>query len=297
MGEYKNWSEQYWTHDLSPFLFEFPENWVEVIKIEGIRYYGLAYLVGFLVAAILLRIYFVKGKSPLNPDQQANYITRIIIGVLLGGRLGYMLFYSFDSLMENPLNLLKVWEGGMSSHGGFIGVAVVIVYTAKVEKISLWRLADITVTLTPAGIFFGRIANFINGELYGRVSDVPWAVIFPKAPIEYVAEHGIMARLPRHPSQIYAALLEGLLLFLFAQYQFWKSSGKSKDRIAGLLTGEFLVFYSVVRIFDELFREPDSALISGLTKGQFYSIIMAFIGIGIILYVRKKENVSRGTNG
>lgn len=278
--------DSYWVHDLSPFLIRFPDSWIEVIKIEGVRYYGVAYLLGFLVAGVLLRIYYQKGKSPLNSDQQSSFMTVIIVGVLVGGRMGYMFFYNFDALLENPLNLFKVWEGGMASHGGMIGVAIAVIWMANKEKVSLWTLGDIAVTLAPAGIFFGRIANFINGELYGRVTDVKWAVIFPSSPVQYVQELGVLSQLPRHPSQIYAALLEGLFLFAFMQYRFWKKSGHQVA--AGVIVGEFLIAYGLVRIFDELFREPDSSLIIGLSKGQFYSILMVVIGI-VIMIVRKKQ--------
>lgn len=283
-------SQDYWTHDLSPFIFKFPDSWVEFIKIDGIRYYGLSYLLGFFVAALLLRIYYKNGKSPLNPEQQSNYITAIILGVLLGGRMGYMLLYSFDSLIQNPFNLFKVWEGGMASHGGFAGVAFAIIWTGRNLKIPVWKLADITVTLAPAGIFFGRIANFINGELYGKITEVSWAIIFPKAPLEYIPEFGILARLPRHPSQLYAAFLEGLLLFLFAQFRLWKNRGITKSEAHGVLTGEFLIFYAVVRIVGEFFREPDSDLIFSISKGQFYSVILGTIGVGIISRMHFKNN-------
>ena len=260
----------HWTHDLDPFLIRFGENF-------GIRWYGLSYLMGFLVAFLLLRFYFVKRRSPLNPEQQTNFMTYIILGVLAGGRLGYMLLYSSgrESLAANPLNLFKVWEGGMASHGGFVGVVIAILLFARNNRISVFRLMDIIVSVGPAGLFFGRMANFINGELWGKVSQVPWAVIFPEASGE-----------PRHPSQIYEAGLEGLVLFLYVQHRIWRNR-VAQDR-PGHLAGEFLIGYSVARIFCEQFREPDDVLIAGVSKGQFYSIGLVAMGIVLIVLSRSK---------
>ncbi|MBT4225627.1 MAG: prolipoprotein diacylglyceryl transferase [Opitutae bacterium] len=260
----------YWTHDLDPFLIRFGENF-------GIRWYGLSYLMGFLVAFLLLRFYFDKKRSPLNPEQQTNFMTYIILGVLAGGRLGYMLLYSSgrESLAANPLNLFKVWEGGMASHGGFVGVVIAILLFARNNRIPASRLMDIIVSVGPAGLFFGRMANFINGELWGKVSQVPWAVIFPEAPGQ-----------PRHPSQLYEAGLEGLVMFLYVQHRFWRNR-VAQDR-PGHLAGEFLIGYSVARIFCEQFREPDDVLIAGVSKGQFYSIGLVAMGIVLIVLSRSK---------
>ena len=268
---------QYWLHDLSPYLIRFGENF-------GVRYYGLAYVLGFLAGYLLLVHYHKKGRSPLNADQVSNAFIAIILGVMVGGRVGHFIFYDFGSFLENPLNLFKVWQGGMASHGGFIGVAIAILWIARREKIAALRFADILVTAVPPGIFFGRIANFINGELWGKVTDVAWAVRFPDS-MPGVPPSAIP---PRHPSQLYEAALEGLVLFAYIQLRFWKSRATLKP---GQLTGEFLVGYAIARIVSEMFREPDAALILGLSRGTFYSLFVALAGVGFIVYanVRNRE--------
>ena len=169
-------TNNYWEHDLSPFLVRFPEN---PIGLEGIRYYGLAYLLGFLAAWILLRIYNARGKFAIDADTRSTLMTAIILGVIVGGRIGYVLFYDLSAFLQNPFLLLRVDQGGMSSHGGFIGVFLAVVWFAKKYNYPFLKLGDVIVTLAPLGLCFGRIANFINGELWGRVTDVSWAVIFP----------------------------------------------------------------------------------------------------------------------
>lgn len=268
---------EYWLHNLNPFLIRFGEDF-------GIRYYGVAYVLGFVVGYFLLVHYHRRGKSPLNADQVGNAFLAIIIGVMVGGRLGHFIFYDFQSLRENPLGLLRVWEGGMASHGGFIGVALAILWVARKEKIPALRFGDILLTVAPQGLFFGRMANFINGELYGKVSDVAWAVRFPQSmppgtPAEFI--------IPRHPSQLYQGVLEGLLLFVYLQLRFWKSNAPLRP---GQLTGEFLVGYAIARIVGEIFREPDPAgLIMGLSRGTFYSIFVAIAGVGFIIYAQTRK--------
>ena len=275
--------ENYWLHDLSPFLIRFPEN---PLGLEGIRYYGLAYLLGFFAAWMLLRIYNAKGKFAIDADTRSTLMTAIIIGVIAGGRIGYMLFYNLSAFLQNPFLLLRVDQGGMSSHGGFIGVFLAVVWFAKKYNYPFLKLGDVIVTLAPLGLFFGRIANFINGELWGRVTDVPWAIIFPQS---YDATRGIFTLEPRHPSQLYAAFLEGLVLFIFTQWRFWRTQPNP-----GKISGEFFIGYGIVRIFGELFREPDAALIIGLSRGQFYSIFMIFAGI-VILRVASKQHLKNTT--
>jgi phosphatidylglycerol:prolipoprotein diacylglycerol transferase len=280
--------DTYWEHDLSPFLIRFPENPLGLEGIEGIRYYGLAYLLGFLAAWILLRIYDAKGKFPIDSAARSTLMTAVIIGVIAGGRIGHMLFYDLSSFLQNPFLLLRIDQGGMSSHGGFIGVFLAVVWFAKKYNYTLFRLGDVIVTLAPLGLCFGRIANFINGELWGRVTDVRWAVIFPNSPRVYDITRHVFAPEPRHPSQLYAAFLEGLLLFAYIQWRFWRTETKP-----GQISGEFLIGYGIVRIFDELFREPDASLIMGLSRGQFYSIFMIIAGIIIICLARNVSAVSR----
>jgi len=273
-------STEYWVHDLSPFLVRFPEN---PLHIEGIRYYGLAYLCGFIGAWILFSLYYKKQRIPLNADQQTTLMTAVIIGVLAGGRIGYMLLYDLPAFLSNPLLVFRVDQGGMASHGGFIGVLLAVIWFSRKYKFSFLRLGDVICSVAPLGIFFGRIANFINGELWGRVTTFKWAVIFPDSPSVYNPLTGIYGPEPRHASQLYAATLEGLLLFIYVQWRFWKTRPP-----AGQLAGEFLAGYGIVRIFGELFREPDASLILGLSRGQFYSLFMVAAGIGIVFYARKR---------
>lgn len=267
----------YWVHNIDPFAIRFPEGFF----LEGIRWYGLAYLVGFVIAGFLLHLYYKKGKSPLNPDQQATLLTALIIGILVGGRLGYLLLYQPDMLFSNPLSFFEVWKGGMASHGGMIGGALACIWFARKYRFNLWGLADIAVTLAPAGIFFGRIANFINGELWGKPTDVAWAVIFP---IHDYAGNIVAYTVPSHPSQLYAAFLEGFVLFTYLQLRFWLSRPKS-----GQLAAEFLIAYACLRIIGEIFRLPDEgvSLIFGLSRGTFYSLLM--LGIGSVIWFQRNK--------
>lgn len=277
-------SRSYWVHDLSPFLIRFPEN---PLGLDGIRYYGLAYLLSFIAAWALLRLYNARGKFAINADARATLMTAIIIGVLAGGRLGYMLLYDLEAFLQNPLRVVRVDQGGMASHGGFVGVALALVWFAWQHKYSLLKLGDVIVTLAPLGLCLGRIANFINGELWGRVTSIPWAVIFPDSPSAYNVALRIFSPEPRHPSQLYAAALEGALLFAYAQWRFWRT-----QPARGQLGGEFLIGYGAVRIFGELFREPDAALILGLSRGQFYSIFMIVAGAAIIHIARRPQRAA-----
>ena len=173
---------QYWVHDLSPFLIRFPEN---PLGLDGIRYYGLAYLLGFLGAWLLLKLYDAKGKFAMDADARATLMTAVILGVLVGGRLGYMLLYDLEAFLRNPALLLRVDQGGMASHGGFVGVILALVWFVHRYKYGFLQLGDVMVTVGPLGLMLGRIANFINGELWVRVSLVNWAVIFPESPKNY----------------------------------------------------------------------------------------------------------------
>ena len=269
---------EYWVHDLSPFLWEFPEpysNWGP----GGIRWYGIAYLLGFIIAGVILRIAWKKGRSPYDPEQVMNLMTFQILGVLIGGRIGYVLLYQTSKFWQDPLILLRVWEGGMASHGGFVGVCIATLWYARQSKQSPFPIGDLIVSIVAPGLLFGRIANFINGELWGRTTEVSWGVLFPSAP-------GFALSVARHPSQIYAAILEGLLPFIYIQWRFWKSDTPS--RFPGQLTGEFLLIYSAGRILNELYREPDASLIAGMSRGQFYSIFLALGGILLIYLARKR---------
>jgi len=265
----------FWVHNLSPFLIRFGDNF-------GIRYYGLAYLLGFVAAGFLFVRYHRAGKTPLNVETATDLVVAIVAGVILGGRIGYFVFYQPHVFLHDPLALLRVWEGGMASHGAFIGVALALWIFSRGRKVSFLHIGDLVVSTAPVGLFLGRVANFINGELWGKPSRVPWAVIFPHS-----AEPGMPAHLilPRHPSQLYEAATEGLLLFAFAQWRLWKTDVVRRE--PGRLAGEFLVAYALVRMFCELFREPDAALILGLSRGTFYSIFLIVAGVALVALTRR----------
>lgn len=273
----------YWVHNLSPFLIEFPEN---ALGLPGIRYYGLAYLFGFLAAWWLMRVYNQKGKFAIDADARATLMTAVIIGVLAGGRFGYMFLYDLDNFLANPLLVFRVDQGGMASHGGFVGVLLALVWFARRQKCNLLALGDVIVTVAPLGLFLGRIANFINGELWGRVSTVSWAVIFPDSPKNFNATLGTYGPEPRHPSQLYEAALEGLIPFLYVQWRYWRTRPPM-----GQISGEFIIGYGIVRIIGECFRQPDADLILGLSRGQFYSTFMILAGSAIIAIARRKRSV------
>ena len=265
----------YWVHDLSPFLVRFGENF-------GIRYYGLAYLLGFVAAIGLLFLYYKKGRPPFGGNTISDLITYLVFGVIVGGRLGYFLLYQPQMLLHDPVALLRVWEGGMASHGGMAGVAGALWLFSRKSSLGFLHLADLIVTTAPLGLFFGRIANFINGELWGRTTDVPWAVIFPLSD----PKHPIRLIVPRHPSQLYEAALEGLLLFALMQWRFWKTDAARAQ--PGRITGEFLIAYAAVRAVGEMFREPDAGLILGLSRGTFYSIFLVAAGLALILRASRR---------
>ncbi len=272
----------FWVNNLSPFL---GPHWGNI----GIRYYGLAYVLGFLSAGWLLVRYARAGRSQLPAAQVGDLMVAIVFGVMLGGRLGSFLLYHPEQIRHDPLSFFRVWEGGMASHGGFIGVGVALLWFARAQKISFFHLSDLIASTAAAGLFFGRIANFINGELWGNPSRVPWAVIFPNSPEPLV---------PRHPSQLYEALLEGGVMFVFMQWRFWRSDiGRTQP---GRLAGEFWILYALVRAIGEVFREPDASLLLGLSRGTFYSIFLvlggaAFLAHGLATAARAAET-GRGKN-
>ncbi len=272
-----NLAAHHWVHDLSPFLWEFSPG-------IGLRYYGLAYVLGFLIGLWLLGRYSRAGRSPLTPQQNGDLLFALVVGVFLGGRLGYFLLYSPAELLDQPLAFFRVWDGGMASHGGFFGVLLAFLWFARSAKTNAWALADLAASITPPGLLLGRIANFVNGELWGNVSNVPWAVIFPLAERPGLPVHLMQ---PRHPSQLYEATAEGLIPLIYIQLRFWRSNTAKEH--PGQLAGEFLALYAVGRIICEQFREPDrgvNPLIEGLSRGTFYSIILLLLGVGAILWVR-----------
>ena len=275
---FENLQTSHWVHDLSPFIWKFSgkfENWGP----GGIRWYGMSYLLGFLAAYFLLLLYHKSNRSPYDKDQVINLMTFQIIGVLLGGRIGYLFLYQFETIISDPFQVLRVWQGGMASHGGFIGVFIATFWYAKKSSQNIRPIGDIIVSIVPPGLFFGRIANFINGELWGRKTDISFGVLFPKAP-------DFLLSIARHPSQLYAALLEGLLTFCFVQWRFWKTDVTKRN--PGQLSGEFLIVYAIARITNEFFREPDATLLLGMTRGQFYSLFLILAG-GIVIFWAKQS--------
>jgi len=263
----------HYVHNLSPFAISFGPDF-------GIRWYGLAYAAALLIGWWILIGLAKRNLIPLNAKARGEFIFSLLLGIILGGRLGYMLFYDFPAFIANPLTFFQFQHGGMSSHGGFIGVAVACILFARQQHISLMRLFDVTCIMAPAGLLLGRLANFVNGELWGKISNVPWAVIFPHSapagtPLSMIA--------PRHPSQLYEAALEGLLLLIYTQIRF----RQTKLARPGQLTAEFLFLYALVRIVCEVFREPDASLIFGLSRGIFYSLLMLPLAAGIWIYARK----------
>jgi len=262
----------YFVHNLSPFAFQFSEGF-------GVRWYGLAYAMGLLWGWWVLIRLANLGKIEMDAKKRAEFIFALLLGIIVGGRLGFMLLYDLGAFISNPFIFFEFQKGGMASHGGFVGVAVACFVFAKRNRAEFWKLTDLVCLMAPMGILLGRIANFINGELWGKISQVPWAVIFPASapvgtPLSLIA--------PRHPSQLYEATLEGLLLLIYTQLRY------RQNPKAGLLTAEFLGLYGIVRIIGEIFREPDADLILGLSRGSFYSLFAIALGIGLWIFFNKK---------
>ncbi len=258
----------YWINRLDPVM-------IHVHGDMGIRYYGVAYLMAFVIAGLLLRYYYRAGKSPLDTHRIGTAMSALVLGVLLGGRVGYTVLYAWPEFVRDPWMVFRVWDGGMSSHGGFVGVALALVWISRQVKLPVLALGDLVSSVAPVGLFLGRIANFINGELWGKVSTVPWAVIFPRSAAPGTP-YNLIA--PRHPSQLYEAALEGLVLLAYTQWRVW---GTKALRAPGRLTGEFLALYAMVRILGEQFREPDAGLMFGMSRGVFYSLFL--LGSGALL--------------
>jgi phosphatidylglycerol:prolipoprotein diacylglycerol transferase len=239
----------------------------------AIRWYALAYIVGLVVGWQYLRWLVQRPGWKMTPEQLDDFLVYATLGVVLGGRIGYILFYQLGFYLQHPLDMLAVWQGGMSFHGGLLGVVVASALFARRCGLPILEVGDTVVCAAPIGLFLGRIANFINGELWGRPSDVPWAMVFPNA-----------GPLPRHPSQLYEAGLEGVLLFLVMTFLALRPRAAGSE---GRLTGAFLIGYGVFRCIGEMFREPDiqlGFLVGGLTMGQILSLPMIVVGLALVAW-------------
>jgi phosphatidylglycerol---prolipoprotein diacylglyceryl transferase len=306
----------YYLHNLDPFIFRISGD-------IGPRWYGMAYVLAFVFAWLLLRVLSRRGYLDLPISALGDFVTWIaFFGVMVGGRIGYVLFYR-PEMLQHPVSILRVWEGGMSSHGGIIGVVIFTLIYSRRHKLPWTNPGDNLCVVAPIGLFLGRCANFINGELYGRVTNVSWAMQFPKelmdannsaeadralAACQYVDPslrsiesiidavrtnpkianvlRGILT--PRHPSQLYEAALEGVVLF--AVLWFVRTRFRTPN---GFITGLFLIVYSVLRIFVENFREPDAPLVGIFTRGQFFSLFTVVIGVGFIIVARRNPSYPR----
>ena len=255
------------------FINNFDPVAIEIFSLE-IRWYSLAYIVGILFGWFVAKKIFIKNDD-INKKFD-DYITYLIIGIILGGRIGYILFYNLEYYLNNLGDIFKIWEGGMSFHGGLIGIIISSIIFGKRNNQSPFLYMDIVALVAPIGIFFGRLSNFINSELYGKVTDLPWSVIFIQ-----------IDNLPRHPTQIYEAALEGIILFVILMY-FRKKNFLLRP---GLISSLFLIFYSIFRFSIEFLRVPDAQLgylLFNLTMGQILSVIL--ILTGLILFYFKNEN-------
>jgi len=255
------------------FINNFDPVAFQILSFE-IRWYSLSYIFGIIIGWILCKKILIKNT---NINQKFDdYITYLIIGVILGGRLGYIIFYNLNYYLNNFFDIFKIWQGGMSFHGGLLGVIVASILFAKKNNQDPFLYLDLVSLVAPIGIFFGRLANFVNSELYGKASDAPWSVIFIK-----------VDKLSRHPSQLYEAILEGIILFLILML-FKKKNYLTKP---GLISGLFLIFYSIFRFFIEFYRVPDEQLgymVFNLSTGQVISLV--FLIIGTIVFYLKNEN-------
>lgn len=265
------YSQHYWIDQLNPWVIRFGNSW-------GIRWYGLAYLAGFLLAGWILIRWARNGRLPIAPEEVLNFILYAAAGVMIGGRLGYCLLYDRAYVLHHPLEIFQVWHGGMASHGGIAGLILALFLFARRRHLTLLPLLDAAAATGPLGIVFGRIANFVNGELWGRPASVPWAVIFPRAPLVNGLE------VPRHPSQLYAAGIEGLLVFVVAQWIYLRTSRP------GLTTAAVCIAYGIGRFIDEFWRQPDLGqpiYWEWMSKGQLFSLPMIAIGVVALLWLNR----------
>lgn len=249
----------------------------------AIRWYGLAYVAGIMLGWFVARrmlantALWPNGTPPCTAAHLDDFLVWVALGIVLGGRIGYILFYDLEAVLAEPVRAVQIWNGGMSFHGGFLGATTAMILFSRRHAIPLWSLFDIVASVAPIGIFFGRLANFINGELWGRITDVSWAMVFPTG-----------GPMPRHPSQLYEAALEGLLLFIVLQIL---ARAFKALRRPGTVTGAFVALYALARIAVEFFREPDVQIgyLAGnwLTMGMVLSLPMLVAGLWAILRARR----------
>jgi len=263
-------------HNFNPILID--------LGLFQIRWYSLAYILGIIIGwiyavkIIKLTTKNIRNFDPVKKSHFDDLIIYLVIGIIIGGRIGYVIFYNFEYYSQNFFEIFKIWQGGMSFHGGLLGVIISTIIFSKKTKTNFFKFTDIVSCAAPIGIFFGRIANFINGELYGKISTLPWAVIFPDG-----------GNVARHPSQIYEAILEGIFLFILINYFALKKQLIFKT---GFISGIFLILYSILRIFSENFREPDMHLgyfFNYFSLGILLSFITLIAGLLIILSIKKNE--------
>jgi len=268
---------------MDPFIF--PD--IDPVALQlgpfAIRWYALAYIIG-LVGGWRYCLH-LAGRSPQSIPPRAidDFLVWATLGVVLGGRLGFVLFYQPAFYLENPIEIVKVWRGGMSFHGGLLGVILAVILFARARGIAVLAMADIIAAASPIGLFFGRIANFVNAELWGRVTDAPWGVVFPTG-----------GPMPRHPSQLYEAILEGLVLFAVLYYA---TRLRGSLHRPGVTTGIFMLGYGAARIFVELFREPDAhigLLPLGTTWGQWLSVPLILFGVYLFLRRPRGDAIRTG---
>src|SRR5262245_12294504 len=247
----------------------------------GIRWYALAYIVGIVLGWVYARKIlrterFWGGPAPISVVQFDDYVLWVTLGIILGGRTGYVLFYNLPHFIAHPLEIFQLWQGGMSFHGGFLGCVVAVLLFGWRNKVPVLSLGDVTCAVGTIGLLLGRVANFVNGELWGRVTDVPWAFVFPTG-----------GPLPRHPSQLYEAGLEGILLFVVLTFMIRRGALLRP----GLIIGTFAILYGLARIFSEFFREPDKQLgflWGPLTMGMLLSLPMIAAGVAFVLWAVRR---------
>jgi phosphatidylglycerol---prolipoprotein diacylglyceryl transferase len=252
-----------------------------------LRWYSLAYLAGIFIGYWYLLKLLKEPGAPMARRHADDLVFYAALGIILGGRLGYVLFYNLGYYLQNPVDILKLWDGGMSFHGGVVGTTLGILHLARKEKLPWLRVHDYVACCVPFGLFFGRLANFVNHELWGAVTNVPWAVRFP----EIAATGDTILGPPRHPTQLYEAGLEGLVLFAILWWMFWKTQARYEP---GKLVGAFILFYGLFRFAVEFVREPDSQLVgfaqaTGLHMGQWLSLPMIIGGIYLMLTAARRR--------